>query len=127
MVSELELASMLKALGDPTRLRIYTFLRTCAAAACCCEECACSTYLDDKGALCCCCGRSVGEVCCEVMGTDKISSSLSFHLKELRTAGLIKMEKQGQRVICTISPEAVATLDGFFSVAAQPLVKEEKA
>lgn len=125
MVSENELAPMLKALGDPTRLKIYTFLRTCAEQVCCCEECRCSTFVDATGALKCSCGKSVSEVCCEVLGTDKIPSSMSFHLKELRQAGLIRMEKQGQRVFCTVDGSAMIKLEGFFRVEPNPLAKED--
>ena len=58
-------------------------------------------------------GPTVGEVCCQVLGTDKIPSSLSFHLKELRQAGLITMERRGKNMICGINREAVARLAAY--------------
>ena len=55
-------------------------------------------------------GVTVGEVCCHVTGTEKFSSKVSFHLKELRLAGLIHAEKNGKFMICSVRREAVTTL-----------------
>ena len=58
---------------------------------------------------------SVGEICCRVTGSEKITSALSVHLKELRTAGLIQMERRGKHILCTVNPQAVALLALYFS------------
>ena len=58
-------------------------------------------------------GPTVGEVCCHVNGIGKITSTMSFHLKELRSAGLITMEKRGKNMICTANREAVDQLKAF--------------
>ena len=40
-------------------------------------------------------GVTVGEVCCFVTGEDRITSTLSHHLRELRLAGLVDVERRG--------------------------------
>lgn len=100
-----DLAAMFKALGDPTRLRIFEFL-----CACCCP-----VAVEETGDVRPVLGPTVGEVCCRVLGTDKIPSSVSFHLKELRLAGLITMERHGKNMICGVNQEAVICLDAYFS------------
>ena len=69
-----EVATLFKALGDPTRLRIFDFLRS---------KC-CAVALEASGDVRPVAGPSVGEVCCHVTGLDKINSTISHHLKELR-------------------------------------------
>jgi DNA-binding transcriptional ArsR family regulator len=72
---------MLKALGEPTRLRIFQFLRSC----CCAVEVADSGDVrpvspgDGTGPA------TVGAVCCHLTGDEKVNPNVSFHLKELRT------------------------------------------
>ena len=94
---------MFKALGDPTRLRIFEFLR------CCCVPVA----VGEQGEVRTVEGPTVGEVCCQVTGADKITSTISFHLKELRNAGLIQMEKRGKNMVCCIDREAVRRLAAY--------------
>ena len=101
----MEKSVMFKALGDPTRLRIFEFL-----CACCCP-----VAVEDSGDVRPVLGPTVGEVCCQVAGADKITSSLSFHLKELRLAGLITMERRGKNMICGVNQEAVAFLASSFA------------
>lgn len=98
-----EKSIMFKALGDPTRLRIFEFLCTCC----------CPVAVEDTGDVRPVLGPTVGEVCCQVTGADKITSSISFHLKELRLAGLITMERRGKNMICGVNREAVAKLAAF--------------
>jgi len=97
---------MLKALADPTRLRIYLFLRAAHHG----------VTMDDHGDIRCdCgCGKTVGEVSSSVLGEDKIPSSLSFHLKELKNAGVIQMEKKGKYVFCFLNIDAERQLKAFF-------------
>jgi ArsR family transcriptional regulator, arsenate/arsenite/antimonite-responsive transcriptional repressor len=94
------IAAMFKALGDPTRLRIFEFLRGCC----------CPVAVEESGEVRPVTGPTVGEVCCTVMGTERISSTLSHHLKELRHAGLINMERRGKNMICGVNQEAAAEL-----------------
>lgn len=44
-------------------------------------------------------------------------STISHHLKELRRAGLIRMERAGRHVECWADPEALARLSEFFRFA----------
>lgn len=119
-------AEVFKALGDPTRLSIVVFLRACLRD----EDAAEAAALvspkwggagdeeedeDDEGD-----GHSdeappvgsvtVGEVACHVLGSDKVSSTLSHHLKELRRAGLITMKRRGKNVLCRLDAAAVERL-----------------
>ena len=93
-------AVMFKALGDPTRLRIFRFLQGCCGP----------VAVGDTGEVRPVVGPTVGEVCCQVTGQEKITSTISFHLKELRHAGLITMERRGKNMICGINQDAVEQL-----------------
>ena len=97
-----ETARMFKALGDPTRLSIFQFLRSC-----------CCASVGDDGSMQPFEGPSVSEVCCQVSGDKKITTSMSFHLKELRNAGLIHMEKRGKFVYCCANREALRDLSAY--------------
>lgn len=96
---------MFKALGDPTRLRIFEFLR----------DCCCPVAVEDTSDVRPILGPTVGEVCCQVTGADKITSSVSFHLKELRLAGLITVERRGKNMICGVNRDAVAMLASYLT------------
>lgn len=98
------LALMFKALGDPTRLGIFQMLRCCSGAGRGIE-------VDDETGDCRPVGSlSVGEVCCQIGGS---MSTISHHLKELRLAGLIRMEKRGRWIYCSVNPEALVTIRDF--------------
>ncbi len=99
----LSFAAMFKALGDPTRLRIFTLLR----------ECCCPVALEETGEAREAEELTVGEVCCRVTGVEKITSTISFHLKELRLAGLITMERRGRFMVCGINRDALAALSAY--------------
>jgi len=89
-----------RALGDPTRARIFEFL---------CTKCG-PVAVDDKGEVHRVEGVTVGEVCCHITGQEKFNSSISFHLKELRLAGLITAERQGKFMVCRARPDAILAL-----------------
>lgn len=99
-----ETALALKALGDPTRLEIYRFL---------CGRC-CPVALDSAGNVRPVIGPTVGEVCCQVTGVERANSRISFHLKELRNAGLITMERRGKTILCGIERARLAEIAAFF-------------
>src|SRR5580698_4578278 len=98
------MAVMFKALGDPTRIHIFEFLRSCC----------CPVAMDESGDVRPVIGPTVGEVCCHVTGADQINSKISHHLKELRLAGLITVERRGKNMICGVNREAVAALAAYF-------------
>ena len=98
--ARLDVAAMFKALGDPTRLHIFEFLRSCC----------CPVAVDETGEVRPVSGPTVGEVCCHVTGAEQINSKISHHLKELRLAGLITVERRGKNMICGVNRAAVATL-----------------
>ncbi len=101
----LDAAAMFKALGDPTRLHIFEFLRSC------CEPVA----VEESGDVRPVSGPTVGEVCCHVTGAEQINSKISHHLKELRLARLITVERRGKNMICGVNREAVAALAAYLS------------
>ncbi|HLJ57180.1 MAG TPA: metalloregulator ArsR/SmtB family transcription factor [Chthonomonadaceae bacterium] len=101
-------ATMFKALGDPTRLHIFQFLRACC----------CPVAVDAAGDVRPVAGPTVGEVCCHVTGADQINSRISHHLRELRLAGLITVERRGKNMICGVNRESVAALAAFLTVPA---------
>lgn len=110
---DIQIAPMLKALGEPTRLRIFSFLR-----ACCCPV----AVDEETGDVRPVSGPTVGEVCCHITGHERVTSTISEHLKDLRVAGVILMERRGKSVICAINPAALAALAAFF---AEPPSDEE--
>lgn len=101
----MERAAAFKALGDPTRLRIFEFL---------CRQ-GCPVAVEEDGAVRPVAGPTVGEVCCHVTGAERITSTISHHLKELRLAGVITVERRGKNMICGVNREAVAALAAYLS------------
>lgn len=91
-----DLARIFRALGDPSRLAIFELVREC-----CHEETSHST-VDLRS--------SVSEIARQF---DLSLSTVSHHLKELRTAGLIKCERQGQHIFCSVNPEVVELVEAF--------------
>jgi ArsR family transcriptional regulator len=97
-------AAMFKALGHPDRLRIFDFLRSCC----------CPVAVEASGDVRPVSGPTVGEVCCHVMpGAEGINSTISHHLKELRLAGLITVERRGKNMVCGVNRAAVAALAAY--------------
>ena len=99
---ETRIAARLKALSNPSRLRIFRQL-----ALCCEREASCAA--DDQGVR-----RCVGD-----LGRDLglAPSTVSHHIKELRHAGLIRVERRGQNIHCWIDPEVVRSLADFFEAS----------
>lgn len=99
-VEEIEkFAGMFKALSNPQRLKIFMKLARCCAPVDCC-------IIDEKGAQQC-----VGD-----LGGDLgiAPSTVSHHIKELRLAGLVNIQRNGQKIECWTSREILDQLSGFF-------------
>ena len=105
-----DMATVFKALGDPTRLRIFEFLRGCSGP----------VAVDDNGDVRPVVGETVGEICCQVTGRDEITSAISFHLKELRLAGLITVERRGKNMLYSIDEASVEALASYFGGKTDP-------
>jgi Predicted transcriptional regulators len=91
-----DLAKIFRALGDPSRLAIFELVRDC-----CNEDLGHST--DDLR-------NSVSEIAKQF---DLSLSTVSHHLKELREAGLIRCERQGQHIFCSVDPDILADVGRF--------------
>ena len=109
--NQTDLSVVFKALGDPTRYRIFEFLRACG----------CPVAVEDSGDVRPVVGQTVGEICCQITGKEEITSAISFHLKELRLAGLINVERRGKNMLYSINQETLTRLSEYFSQAAAQL------
>jgi ArsR family transcriptional regulator len=96
-------AEIFKALSNANRLKIFLRLISC------CQPGTLTTIKENMEPEGCAC---VGE-----LGQDLgiAPSTISHHIKELRRAGLIRMERRGQKIDCSIDPEALVALRKFFS------------
>jgi ArsR family transcriptional regulator len=96
-------AEMFKALSNPNRLKIFLRLISC-----CSPKVVTDISSTPEPENCAC----VGE-----LGQDLgiVASTISHHIKELRQAGLIRIERRGQKIECWIDPETLTALQGFFS------------
>lgn len=91
------LAPAFKALGDPTRLRVFSLLRaSCGPEGCASSDARAQRTLADLP-------RYLG------VGLPTVS----HHLKELRQAGLVTCERRGRRVHCSVN-EALLRQIGVF-------------
>lgn len=97
----------LRLLADPTRLHIVELLSHC-----CCGR---ASIREDGGVE----GPTAGEICCHVTGADRISSTVSHHLHELEEGGLIRIQRRGKSMVCTLIPEALEALGRLFLNLAQ--------
>ena len=97
-----DLSEVFKALGDPSRLKVFEFLRSCC----------CAVAIDEAtGEVRPSGGVPVGDVCCAV---PIAPATVSQHLKQLRRAGLIVTERQGKYIRCGVDPRALAKLAAYF-------------
>jgi ArsR family transcriptional regulator len=89
-----DMARIFKALGDPTRLAIFELIRAGGGG----------TYSEDE---------LTNTVSWIADRFDVSLSTVSHHLKELRTAGLIRCTKRGQTVHCSFDPNVLREVDDF--------------
>ncbi len=93
-------ADIFKALSNPSRLRIFLRLFSCCGGPG--RICA----LGEQEANCC-----VGDLSQDLTISP---STVSHHMKELRRAELINMQRRGQKAECTLNRELLAELSKFF-------------
>lgn len=98
-----ELAELFKALGDPSRLKVFELLR-----AGCCAVAVDGATGDVRPVD----GVTVGAVCCVL---PIAPATVSQHLKQLRQAGLIVTERDGKFIRCGVDPRALTRLAGYFA------------
>lgn len=89
-------ASRFKALGDPTRLRVILLLWR--------HEIENARGKESGGEI------TVGDIAELLTGDRNISSTLSHHLKELRQAGLITLERSGKHKFCHLNHATLKSL-----------------
>ena len=103
---------MFKALSNPHRLRIFLELATNCVSGRCCEASVAGMR------------RCAGD-----LGADLglAASTVSHHLKELRRAGLMHVERRGQKIECWISDDTLRLLATFFTDAGAETAGAEAA
>ena len=96
-------AEIFKALSNPNRLKIFLRLVSCCVPG---TSFNIESHIASEGCA------FVGE-----LGQDLgiVPSTISHHIKELRRAGLIRVERQGQKIECMINPDTFAALQDFFA------------
>ncbi len=91
-----DLARVFKALGDPTRLAIFELIRSHADA--------------EVGHT----SSDLANTVSQIASQFEVSlSTVSHHLKELRGAGLIRCERRGQSIYCTVETAVLADVGRF--------------
>lgn len=91
-----DLARVFKALGDPTRLAIFELVRASEADG----DAHTRAEIDN----------SVSRIASRF---DLSLSTVSHHIKELREAGVIRCERRGQTIRCSIEPGLLEQVERF--------------
>jgi ArsR family transcriptional regulator len=94
--STADLAQIFRALSDPSRLAIYQLVRECS------RQGEGQSTVDLR--------NSVSEI---AKRFDLSLSTVSHHLKELRTAGLIRCERRGQHIVCSVNTDVLVEIEQF--------------
>ncbi len=105
------LAEMFKALGNPHRLAVFLRLASCCPPG--------GTAVSEPEA-----GRFVGQLGAEL---DIAPSTLSHHIKELRQAGLIRMERRGKNIECWVDGEALSAITELLTGLSSTSPSEDQA
>lgn len=100
-----DLAQIFSALGGETRVQLLLLLQNKALS--CSDPATC-----DLSERCC----DVSEL---VEATGLAISTISYHLKELRRAGLIQTHRRGKHIYCSINEGTAARLAQFFESLGQ--------
>ncbi len=106
-----ELVRIFKALANENRLKILEAIKNSQAQCTCCPE--------DVGLF----NMEEGTICCvdEIVGQfDMAQSTISQHLKELHTSGLLERHKKAQWVYYTVNQKRLEELAEYlrsFTVA----------
>jgi ArsR family transcriptional regulator len=93
------LVAAFAALSNPQRLRMFIRLAS--------TRCSGRDEPAEPGRFCC--ATEVGA------GLDIAGSTVSHHLKELRQAGLVHVERRGRRIDCWASQEMLQRMAAFFA------------
>jgi DNA-binding transcriptional ArsR family regulator len=103
-------AEVFKALANPNRLQIFLRLVSC---------CPPGTKCSSGAAI----SRCVGE-----LGQDlEIDpSTVSHHLKELRRAELIRVERRGKNILCWVDRDTVLGLAELLTGGSLPILSEKE-
>ena len=102
---------LMAALGSPSRLRLLRLLQRKALL--CCDPAGC-----DLSQRCC----TVSEL---ADGLGISVATTSHHLKELRRAGVITMQRRGRNMYCAIDGKAIKALAGVIATFAPTLTLRE--
>ena len=101
MTKDLEIVTVCKALGDPTRLKILELLKSKGRS--CCEL----ISRDEKGLCACDIEQAVG----------LSQAAVSHHMGLLRRAGLVNAEKRGRWIYYSRNEAVIAGLAGMLAKA----------
>ncbi len=92
----LDVARVFKALGDPTRLAIFELVRDTAEPG------------EGVGV------RELANSVSQIASRFDLSlSTVSHHLKELRDSGLVRCERRGQSIYCSVEPATIDELRAY--------------
>jgi len=96
-------ARIFKAVSNPNRLKILVYLMSCCKPGDVCNV------------------SEITKCCVGDLGTllSVSPSTLSHHLKELNSVGLLNMKRRGQHVDCWLDTESVEELQSFFNISPQ--------
>ncbi|MCX7800845.1 MAG: helix-turn-helix domain-containing protein [Fimbriimonadales bacterium] len=98
-------AGAFAALSHPTRLVVFRFLLAQTG----------EVALEGGAGVRPVQGSTVGDLCCRVSGSRRVTPNLSQHIRVLADAGLIETRRHGRHVVCSARPEAADILRGILS------------